>query len=473
MVEIQHQFSSSEKKCSSLQDQVDNLTKHLNTSDRETNSLSKQLSDNISASKHWENQAQQYHRDGQRLASDLVALTRENQILSGELGEASSVRDRYRAELIECESQLGTLNEFIKMKEDEKQEIMTNYRRIIADHEKLEVSYRSNIDESNNLRMELVARDKKLGALERQLDQVSRDANQFQIDNNAYSKQHSNLSRALATSERQIKQLEADKLRLSREIQAARELAHSVDRNKESINSQFMQLNLEHERLVSKVEKTNVEMNALQNQLKAELLKSERLEELLNSERTRKIQTERSESDMKQSQSQMETRMRQLNEQQEISLATTRGQLGDARNALKASGERIAHLELLVVHKDAGKNIMCFILFLEINDLNANLNSAKLDIVKLKEQTKSLQQNVEDLVIRSNHVVPAETRLLNELQHTQRERAIVSSQIEHSMAPSDSNASLANKPTAGLTVASNLHSFNLQILETIVDHDHV
>jgi chromosome segregation ATPase len=169
----------------------------------------------------------------------------------------------------------------------------------------------------------------------------------------------------------------------------------------------------------------------------------------------------------------METRMRQLNEQQEISLATTRGQLDDARNALKASGERIAHLEQLVVHKDAGKNIMCFILFLEINDLNANLNSAKLDIVKLKEQTKSLQQNVEDLVIRSNHVVPAETRLLNELQHTQRERAIVSSQIEHSMAPSDSNGSLANKPTAGLTVASNLHSFNLQILETIVDHDHV
>lgn len=318
-------------------------------------SLSKQLTDAVTSRKHWEDQAHQYHSEGQRLASDLVALTRENQILSGELGEASSVRDRYRSELVECENQLGTLNEFIKSKDEEKQEIMTNYRRVIADHERLEVAYRSNIEEANNLRMELVARDKKIGTMERQLDQVSREATQFQMDNNAHSKQHSNLSRALATSERQIKQLEADKLRLSREIQAARELAHSVDRNKDSIQSQFMQLSLEHDRIVNKLEKTGVEMNALQNQLKAEVLKSERLEQLLNSERTRKIQTERSELDMKQSQSQMEARMRQLNEQQEISLSATRGQLEDTKRALVASGDRIGNLESLMAQKDFGR----------------------------------------------------------------------------------------------------------------------
>ena len=56
---------------------------------------------------------------------------------------------------------------------------------------------------------------------------------------------------------------------------------------------------------------------------------------------------------------------------------------------------------------------------------------------------------MEDLVIRSNHVVPAETRLLNELHHTQRERELVSNHIEHSMVPVDSSASLASKSTMG------------------------
>lgn len=337
-----------------LTDQVEALTKHLNTSDRECSSLARQLQEAVSALQHWEDQAQQYHNEGQRLSSDLVALTRENQILNSEMGEASSVRDKYRSELIECETQLENLNELVLAKEEEKKEVLNNYRKLIADHERLEHTYRSNMEESNNLRMELVSRDKKIGSLEKQLDAVSRDATQFQIDNNAHTKQQSNLSRALATSERQIKQLEADKLRLTREIQAARELAHSVDRSKESINAQFVQLSLEYERASSKLEKTNVEMQALESQLRTEMLKAEKLEQLLNSERTRKIQTERSGHDLKHAQDEMEHRLKLLNEQQEVSLAATKGQLNDARKALQASESRISHLEVLLAQKDQG-----------------------------------------------------------------------------------------------------------------------
>ena len=38
---------------------------------------------------------------------------------------------------------------------------------------------------------------------------------------------------------------------------------------------------------------------------------------------------------------------------------------------------------------------------------------------------------------------------MNEIQHTQRERALVSDQLENTMSPADSNASLASKSTVG------------------------
>ena len=71
-----------------------------------------------------------------------------------------------------------------------------------------------------------------------------------------------------------------------------------------------------------------------------------------------------------------------------------------------------------------------------------------MEVLNLKEQTKKLQENVSDLVIRHNQSVPAETRLMSELQHTQRERALVSNQLEHTMSPTEST-SLASKSTVG------------------------
>jgi chromosome segregation ATPase len=190
--------------------------------------------------------------------------------------------------------------------------------------------------------------------LERQLDSVTRDATQFQIDNNAHLKQSSNLSKALATSERQVKQLEVEKQRLTREAQACRELAHSVDRNKDSLQSQFVQLTLERDRLVHAVEKGVSEKQAIEAQLKSEMLKTDRLEELLNSERTRKMESERSSIDIKHSRAEMEIKLKELSEHQETALNSTKMQLNETRNELTASLVRLTHLEAMMDEKDRG-----------------------------------------------------------------------------------------------------------------------
>jgi chromosome segregation ATPase len=333
------------------------MTSHLNQSDKECSVLNRQMQESLGAVKHWEDQAQQFHGEGQRLASDLVALTRENQILNGELRDCAAARDQYRAELSECERQLNQLNELIRSKDDEKQEVLINYRKLIADFERLDLAHRSHSEEGNHLKMELVSRDKKLLSLERQMDEMNREGNQLQIDNAAHSKQQSNLSRTLATAERQIKQLEADKLRLSREIQASRELVHSVDRGKETIQSNFKQLSIEHDRLGFELEKKGTEMSALESRLKTEMLKADRFQELLNTERERQAQIQKSGMDLKQSQIQTEHQLKTLSDQQEMNLSLTKGQLEGARLDLKAATDRISQLEVVVSRKETGLSL--------------------------------------------------------------------------------------------------------------------
>ncbi|KAJ3301907.1 hypothetical protein HDV03_000235 [Kappamyces sp. JEL0829] len=459
-VVLQRKIESAERNNTVLQGQVDSLTTHLNNSDRECSVISRQLQDTLTAAKHWEEQAQQYHNEGQRISSDLVALTRENQILNGELGETSSARDRYRAELAQCESELAKLNELVKAKDEEKHEVLVNYRKLIADFERLDLAHRSNVEEGNNLRMELVSRDKKLSLLQKELDQIHRDANQLHIDNSAHTKQHSNLSRALATSERQIKQLESDKQRLTRELQSARELAHSVDRGKETIHSNYVQLTLEHERLQHTVEKMTVEMNALDSRCKAEHLKSERLEQLLNAERTRQIQAEKSGKDMKQSQAHMENRLKSLADQQEISLGVAKGQLEDMRRDLMASNDRVVQLETLMAQKEK-----------DLQHSKALAEDSKRELDRLQDILYNKERQIRDLteLYVLQPTTSRDSRILSELAETQKERDQVAQQLaETALSPSHSNSSLASKETTGNNDAVGTARFVQNVMETIV-----
>jgi hypothetical protein len=102
------------------------------------------------------------------------------------------------------------------------------------------------------------------------------------------------------------------------------------------------------------------------------------------------------------------------------------------------------------------------------------LNTSKIESIQLKEDIKKLRQNIEDLVLRSSHQGPVESRILNEIQHTQRERALVTDRIEHSMSAANSSSSLASKSTVGnndVVAFNNAQNFNRQVLETIVDHE--
>jgi cell division septum initiation protein DivIVA len=101
------------------------------------------------------------------------------------------------------------------------------------------------------------------------------------------------LTRTLATLERQVAHSESEKARLSRDIAAARDLAHSLDREKDGTHKHLISISVENERVIKEIEKLNVDLESIKAQNQAEHVKSERLEHLLNSERTKKLYMEK------------------------------------------------------------------------------------------------------------------------------------------------------------------------------------
>lgn len=61
-------------------------------------------------------------------------------------------RDRYISELNECERQVQYLDELCRVKEQEKDQLMTSYRKLIGEHEKLELIFKSNAEDTNNIK---------------------------------------------------------------------------------------------------------------------------------------------------------------------------------------------------------------------------------------------------------------------------------------------------------------------------------
>jgi hypothetical protein len=85
-----------------------------------------------------------------------------------------------------------------------------------------------------------------------------------------------------------------EKARFVREINAVRDLAQGLERTKDELQKNLTITVLENEQLEKAIKKMEAEREGIANQLRAERIKSERLEHMVAMERTRKIHTEKS-----------------------------------------------------------------------------------------------------------------------------------------------------------------------------------
>ncbi|CAG8448798.1 7441_t:CDS:10 [Ambispora gerdemannii] len=97
--------------------------------------------------------------------------------------------------LTEESNKIKHLNEQIAQKDQEKENLMSSYRKLLAEHQKQDEI----LKESNNLKMEILIRDKRVQQLQKALDECSTEIQQYKTDLASYEKQCDILARTLQT----------------------------------------------------------------------------------------------------------------------------------------------------------------------------------------------------------------------------------------------------------------------------------
>lgn len=424
IIELQESIKMIKNECITLEQdndnmnrQIDTLNHHLNDQDNEILALQRQLENMLKDRDFLAVEASRNAEESKNLASDLAAITKQNQFLNSELANTVGERDRYISELNECERQVQYLDELCRVKEQEKDQLMSSYRKLIGEHEKLELIFQSNAEDANNIKMEVIMRDKMVQQLQKSLNESSSDISQMKIDLAAYEKQCSNLTRSLATAERALKHHEMDKARMIREISAVRDLAQGLERRKDEIQKNLTVTVLENEQLENELKKMEAEREGITNQMRAEKLKADRLEHIVAMERTRKIHSERNVEDMKAIQITQDENLKAVNEQQSISLAALTKELVQANETLESMASQIRNYELkLSLKKEDGVEI------------EKKLHYTQQELKKIQEIVQTKELIIQDLMKiqrdqQGNIIGQSELdqRLLDELESTKRQ----------------------------------------------------
>ncbi|KAJ3027259.1 UNVERIFIED_CONTAM: hypothetical protein HDU68_004174 [Siphonaria sp. JEL0065] len=316
-------------------DQLDQMTNQLDAQDREVSSLQNHVRVLSVERDRYLNEQNRANEDLRNLSADLAAMTKESQLLNSELTGLARERDTLRSDLAECENQIHYLDGLVRDKDSDKDHAMNSYMKVVSERDRVDLQLRSSTEEVGSLRMEVIMRDKRIVQVQRELEDSQSMLTKLKIDLGAYEKQCSNLTKALATAERNCRHLETEKQRLLREVGAVRDLAQNFDRNRDTVQMELSSTKMEAERLAKSLEKAMAEQDHLVNELRNGKLKYERLESLLASERTRKMVLERSERD-------------NILNQQASSLSAVTRELAVANEQLQEARRTVEQLEMLV-----------------------------------------------------------------------------------------------------------------------------
>ncbi|KAJ3396651.1 hypothetical protein HDU92_002277 [Lobulomyces angularis] len=304
-----------------LKDLNENFNQNLNDLEYELKTL--RLScENLTAEKDQLNlESSRNAEEAKNVSSDLVVVARENQILHQSIQEITNERDKTKDELIDMERYLHNLEDNFNNNEHEKENLFNSYRKLISDFEKLDINFKAKLEEENNLRMEVLMREKRIDLLQKSIEEVGAELNQYKIDLRAYEKQTTLLTRSLATAERTISNLEKEKTRLSREVLTTRDLTTTIDKSKEEVQSQLLTLKIENENLLKELKNFETEFEDQNKLIQLEKQRSEKFEQLLNSERKKNIQAEKDTKDLEFAKNHFDQQIQKLKSQNSIVLS--------------------------------------------------------------------------------------------------------------------------------------------------------
>ncbi|GBC10512.1 hypothetical protein RclHR1_00970013 [Rhizophagus clarus] len=144
---------------------------------------------------------------------DITNVTRGNKIFN-QFTEVTKHRNQLLAKLEDKENHVKYLNNLIITKDQEKEILMDSYRKSLEQQQKLDNTIRNTSQESNNLKMEILLRDRRAQQLQKTLEE---EIKQYKAELLNYERRCDTLTRMLENVQRDLAQSESEKASLLRE----------------------------------------------------------------------------------------------------------------------------------------------------------------------------------------------------------------------------------------------------------------
>ena len=339
------------------------LQSHVGYQDREILSLKSQLDETKIAKRNIELELEQLKERCSHLQSDLSALANENRKLAEELAGGADTRAQLQEVCADQAQQLEYLGQIVHAKNDEREQIMTSYRKIIQENSDIQNHFKTLETDIQTLRVGLSSKEKELAQMHLELQRAHMVEGELKSKVQTYEMQIGKLNDALKQQEFNLHDKEGMLAKEERELTSLREVVSQAQRSKEDLvrqaaisSSELAHMQKQFEVMVHDHENVKMELNE-------ERIRNEKFERIIADERTKQIQFEIATKDAVRARNVAEDRLAEFEKLQNQKLMSFSSlssklirleeenkqlieQIGSLQNSLKEQTELLKHVDV-------------------------------------------------------------------------------------------------------------------------------
>lgn len=257
--------------------------------DREIKSLRRQLDSRDDELAEMTRGREVALKENRRLQADLNTMTEEHQSIHQQLQDALEEQESLKVQIAEYARQVARVEELLAQKEQEKEELLGQYRVLSGETERLVSESKASAGQVNNYHMELIQKERSEMELSDKIRRLESEIQQYGASHQAYEIEVSSLTRSLAQMEEQVRLANEDRESMMQDLSAVRELCMKLDQTRESLSRQLAAKSLDHDQMRELLEDAKVETDALRKKVFSEKETVRSLEGVLAKQREKEF----------------------------------------------------------------------------------------------------------------------------------------------------------------------------------------
>lgn len=276
---------------SALEADVEKVQGEVRLKNEEIGSLKEQLQ---SKSKHVEELScslDVLRREHSRLLEELSLLTKQNQFVTEEMENKLQELEELKRKDVEYVAELSRLQEVLSIKDQQRSELIKQYKDLSYENNRLETETRRMQCEAEAAQMELQAKDAELQGLRTTSHSLEKEIEQYLSAQEAHHLEMTFLNSSVSELEAELHQKQQEIRRLQMELTESRSLSVQIDASREHLQKMLADESTANVKLTSELEVLRDEMQAVRTQLSSERASMVTMESLMATHREKEFRS--------------------------------------------------------------------------------------------------------------------------------------------------------------------------------------